>query len=312
MVEKEVRFRKAIERANISRFQQLIGYSSSCDNLVQAPFIALSWTDGVRLQWTDQSPADEGDRNKVISSIAQATIDLLSVRSIGKFQIDAHHSGCYADPAQACSAREYITTKIDRKLLRAEKGELRGGTVAECLEQKRLIQDYWLPQLDDAFHVLVHGDLSANNVIVDEHFNVKCVIDLGWADFVPLQFAAVYPRFLTHEPSWNGRMVKWPKESSPMMRRDREFYLQCVHQRAVAEGGMVEDYYRVLSREDEIQRYWWIAAASQIDIHIAMASCNWAPHASGKDISDCVGAPNRNADEMLPGSFDVRLGGRTD
>lgn len=173
MVEKEVRFRKAIQRENIGRFQQLIGYSSSCNNLVQAPFIALSWTDGVRLQWTDQSPADEGDRNKVISSIAQATIDLLSVRNIGKSQIDAHHSGCYANPAQACSAREYIATKIDRKLFRAEKGELRGGTVAECLEQKRLIPDYWLPQLNDAFHVLVHGDLSANNVIINEHFDVK-------------------------------------------------------------------------------------------------------------------------------------------
>lgn len=94
------------------------------------------------------------------------------------------------------------------------------------------------------------------------------------------------------------------------MRRDREFYLRCIHERAVAEGGMVEDYYRVLSREDEIQRYWWIAAASQIDIHIAMASCNWAPPVSGKkDISDCVGAPERNADEMLPGKFDVRPGG---
>lgn len=54
MVEKEVRFRKAIERENISRFQQLISYSSACDNLVQAPFIALRWTDGVRLQWTDK------------------------------------------------------------------------------------------------------------------------------------------------------------------------------------------------------------------------------------------------------------------
>ena len=97
-----------------------------------------------------------------------------------------------------------------------------------------------------------------------------------------------------------------------MMRRDRDFYLQCIHQRAVAEGGMVEDYYHILSREDEIQRYWWIAAASQIDIHIAMVSCNWVPPASGKDISGCVGAPKRNADETLPGIFEVRLGGRTD
>jgi len=68
---------------------------------------------------------------------------------------------------------EYITTKIDRKIARAKKGDLRGRTVAECLQQRRLILDYWLPELDDGYHILVHGDLSANNIIVDEHFDVK-------------------------------------------------------------------------------------------------------------------------------------------
>lgn len=68
-----------------------------------------------------------------------------------------------------------------------------------------------------------------------------------------------------------------------MMRRDRKFYLQCIHERAVAEGGILEDYYRVISREDEIKRYWWIAAASQIDVHVAMVSCKWAPPVLAKD-----------------------------
>jgi len=45
--------------------------------------------------------------------------------------------------------------------------------MAECLQQKHLILDYWLPELDDSYHILVHGDLSANNIIVDEHFDVK-------------------------------------------------------------------------------------------------------------------------------------------
>jgi len=68
-----------------------------------------------------------------------------------------------------------------------------------------------------------------------------------------------------------------------MMRRDRKFYLQCIHERAVVEGGILEDYYRVISREDEIKRHWWITAASQIDVHIAMVSCNWAPPVLAKD-----------------------------
>lgn len=49
------------------------------------------------------------------------------------------------------------------------------------------------------------------------------------------------------------------------------------------EGGILEDYYRVISREDEIKRYWWIAAASQIDVHIAMVFCDWAPPILAKD-----------------------------
>lgn len=51
------------------------------------------------------------------------------------------------------------------------------GTVAECEDQKNLVAEYWIPGLDTAPHVLVHGDLSGNNIIVaDDTFAVKrCV-----------------------------------------------------------------------------------------------------------------------------------------
>ncbi len=94
VVEMEVLHRKAIEREKIGRFQQLISYSSSCDNPVQAPFIALKWADGSPLQWTDSSPADETDRNKVIRAIAQTNMDLLMVRKKGSFWDKVYSCRC--------------------------------------------------------------------------------------------------------------------------------------------------------------------------------------------------------------------------
>ena len=86
-----------------------------------------------------------------------------------------------------------------------------------------------------------------------------------------------------------------------MMRRDHAYYLQCIHERAIVEGGMVEDYYQVISRQDEIKRYWWVVAGSQIDVHKAMASRNWVPPIAGKDISGCVGAAGLRVDGKLSG-----------
>lgn len=112
------------------------------------------------------------------------------------------------------------------------------------------------------------------------HFSI---IDLGWAEFVPLQFAAVYPRFLTHEPV-KGEGYDWTARNTEQMEQDRAFYLECVKERAFGEEGnsMLMNYYRVLAREDEIARYWWLTAASRIDIHRAMAECDWSPPVKGR------------------------------
>jgi hypothetical protein len=104
------------------------------------------------------------------------------------------------------------------------------------------------------------------------------IIDLGWAELVPLQFAAAYPRFLTFEPV-KRREYDWTARSTWQMAQDRAFYLECVKERAAKEegNGLFMDYYRALARHDEVARYWWIIAASRIDIHHAMVECDWNP-----------------------------------
>jgi hypothetical protein len=76
------------------------------------------------------------------------------------------------------TATSYITTLINRKIKRAENNKLPGATISECLDQQSLIAEYLMPDLDDAPCVLVHGDLTAENVIVDEDFNVKAYVPL--------------------------------------------------------------------------------------------------------------------------------------
>lgn len=98
---------------------------------------------------------------------------------------------------------------------------------------------------------------------------------------LPLQFAAQYPKFLLREPAeLQAGDFEWPP-ITPQMCQDRTFYLNCVKERAEEEGGIVEQYYRVLSRPEEARRHFWHSAVSRIDIHRAMASCDWDPPALG-------------------------------
>ncbi|KAF3479708.1 uncharacterized protein GIQ15_06684 [Arthroderma uncinatum] len=149
-----------------------------------------------------------------------------------------------------------------------------------------LIAEYLIPSLDQSSCVLVHGDLSTENIIIDQDFNVKAIINLGFAEKIPFQLSACFPNFLTHDfqtphdqveveygNNTDGHLVCKPK-NTPTMRRDRVFYLQCVKE--LSEGDpMLEEYYQLLASKDEIRRYWWLMAATKLKVHQAMAVCNW-------------------------------------
>ncbi|KAM5446987.1 hypothetical protein MaudCBS49596_006167 [Microsporum audouinii] len=266
VVEREVALRLAIEKNAITGIPKLKTFSATFNNLARFPYIAVEWAEGTQLQWTETWP-NVPQRDKVIQSVAHTVISLL------KIQNKEH------------TATSYITTLINRKIKRAQEGKLPGATEKECLDQQNLISEYLIPDLDQSPCVLVHGDLSTENIIIDLDFNVKAIIDLGFAEMIPLQFAACFPNFLTHDfqslhdqvevehGNTHGPLV-WRPKNTPMMRRDRAFYLQCVKE--LSEGDpMLEEYYRLLADKDEIRRYWWLMAATKLKVHRAMTACNW-------------------------------------
>jgi aminoglycoside phosphotransferase (APT) family kinase protein len=207
------------------------------------------------MERSDTVPASQDTRRNIMHSIANATIDLLKIRRIG------------------APALEWMTAKLNRRIARAQAGTYM-LSVAACEQQRDLIPRYRIPEFDNAPHILVHGDLSANNIIVGDDNSVSSMIDLGIAEFRPLQFAAEYPWFPTHEPRENkDGSFTWAYHDSEIMQEDRAFYWSCIEARAKNEGGIVADYHAVLARKDEIARFWWFTAAWRRDVHKAMVAC---------------------------------------
>lgn len=77
------------------------------------------------------------------------------------------------------TATSYITTLVNRKIKRARDNKLPAATVSECLDQQSLMAEYLIPNLDHAPCVLIHGDLTTENIIVDQDFNVKAYVPLS-------------------------------------------------------------------------------------------------------------------------------------
>lgn len=76
----------------------------------------------------------------------------------------AHHIGV--------TATEDFTRIINNKIHRVRNGLLPEITEQDCLEQKSLLSDVLIPELDDAPFAMDHGDLSPQNILVDSEYNV--------------------------------------------------------------------------------------------------------------------------------------------
>lgn len=154
LIEQEADIRRRIDKAAVNLFQPLLECSSTAENALNTPFLALGWVDGSPLKWSADHPPAEHERQRVLSAIANATLDLLQINAAGP------------------PALTWVRAKIRRKIDRARKGNLPGATVAECERQMELSEQYWVQELDAAPHVLVHGDLSSNSIIVDDAHSV--------------------------------------------------------------------------------------------------------------------------------------------
>jgi hypothetical protein len=80
LVSNEVRFRRQIEHHRIRSFQTLISFSETGNQLIRNPFICLSWAFGKPLVWNETVPETRVERDRLIQTIANVSLDLLRVQ----------------------------------------------------------------------------------------------------------------------------------------------------------------------------------------------------------------------------------------
>lgn len=94
------------------------------------------------------------------------------------------------------TAKAYFERLIRNRRTRVRDGKLLAISDQDCINQQSLLDHVLGQEQDNTIFALEHGDIKPENIIVDDNHNIQCVIDWGFAAFVPLIRAAGIPPFL--------------------------------------------------------------------------------------------------------------------
>ncbi|KAH8690196.1 kinase-like domain-containing protein [Talaromyces proteolyticus] len=161
---------------------KLIGHDLSYDNEVGFPLIVYSWVSGDPLKWNDAAPLHRCDRDKVLRQVIQIILQLIQCTK-----------------AKKGPTLDFLTDAVDRKFIRVFRNQLPGISLEDCLALRASLPEVVHGELDDAPFLISHGDLSSNNILVDNDYNITGIIDWGFATYQPFPLAGGLPRFLVME-----------------------------------------------------------------------------------------------------------------
>ena len=141
---------------------------------VGTPYMLLDWIEGRTLEWNATCPPPSA-REKVLAQLARYSVELLaSTRMESSTQ----------------SALTWMLRRIDSRLRRIFTGDLPSFDPIDCLIYRAMAEEkYFIPSLDAHPFPLMHTDLSRNNILVDDDFNITgyeiliFLVDISLAEY---------------------------------------------------------------------------------------------------------------------------------
>ncbi|KAJ5674688.1 uncharacterized protein N7477_004622 [Penicillium maclennaniae] len=133
---------------------RLRGCSLTFDNAIRYPFIALTWTPGNQLSWSDEHPT-QPLRKEILDQVATMHTSLIECTKQARG-----------------SSLKHFTRIIQNKTRRVREGLLPEITEQDCSDQMEFLSDAVLLELDEAPFAIAHGDMSPQNILIDEQNNV--------------------------------------------------------------------------------------------------------------------------------------------
>ncbi|KAF2971908.1 hypothetical protein GQX73_g1760 [Xylaria multiplex] len=189
VVKLEVEILQTLEAKGFRWAPKCRGYSLSFDNPLKHPFIVLTWIEGSRLSWNASVPK-QPHRDDLLRQMASIQLSLIE---------------CTLEN-RSTTAKAYFERLLKNRHIRVREGKLPDISNQDCVDQQGFLDHVLGQEQDSTIFAIEHGDLKPDNIIIDNKFNIKSVIDWGFAAFVPIARAAGVPRFL------------WP--SLPLCRSD--------------------------------------------------------------------------------------------
>ncbi|KAK2802082.1 hypothetical protein FQN51_004992 [Onygenales sp. PD_10] len=258
LVQCEANVLRELEIKDFRWAAKLRGCSLTFDNDVGYPFVALTWIPGSPLSWSDDVPP-RTVRDKILNQMAVIHVSLIE---------------CTKENSRV-TATEYFSRIIENKIRRVRNGLLPEISEQDCFDQRNILSDVLLPELDNAPFTMDHGDLSPQNILVDSELNVTGVIDWGFSAKVPFQMAAGFPRFLRLQPP-----VLPP---SPVLRKDRESYITSLRGQS---SQLVSRMVLVQSPPDVDFQIYFLDSVISKGTHRWLASNQWTLPSHGSHIDE--------------------------
>jgi hypothetical protein len=82
-ITEEIKHRRLVDDARIDCFQPLIAADPSADNPLGTGYLVLDWAEGKTMEWSDTIPSDPAIRQRIMRTVANASLDLLRTARAG-------------------------------------------------------------------------------------------------------------------------------------------------------------------------------------------------------------------------------------
>ncbi|XWW94268.1 hypothetical protein V2A60_002211 [Cordyceps javanica] len=186
VVRREVYVLKKLESVQFQYSPKCLAFDFSFNNPIRHPFVVLNWVEGQQLIWTKDHPPME-QRMRIMSQLFQIQLELIDI---------SLESG-------AETARQFYSRLIHDKLMVAPRGPPGAGGMPTQ-------EDYWSQLMhlevilgsrqDDKNYAIAHNNVTADNIIIDQDYNIECIIGWSHGGVYPIAQAATLPRLFIPNP----------------------------------------------------------------------------------------------------------------
>ncbi|KAG9249728.1 kinase-like domain-containing protein [Emericellopsis atlantica] len=247
-VQIEVRILEELKAKGFPWAPRCLGASLTFDNPVNHPFVVLTWAEGLPLSWDENYPP-RPLRDSLLGQLASIQLSLIQ---------------CTLQNGST-TAMAFFGRRIGNRLRHVREGSIPRLTEKDCLDQQALLDQVLDGDRNSTVFAIDHGDIKPGNIIVDGNYNIRCVIDWGFAALVPIARAAGLPRFL-----WPAHSARFAPSRTIL--KDRQAYTRSLSSYTSPAALFM---LRWQTAEDVDFRTLYLESISSKGMHISMARIDW-------------------------------------